>query len=56
MKIFYTYEEFAFVIVEIQGAGRGVIPLEAIKKGYRYIELCDSELKKKESKVFFLIH
>lgn len=56
MKILYTREDLAFVVVEITGAGIGVIPLENIKKGYRFIELYDNELKKKDSKIFFVIH
>lgn len=51
MNIKYTCAELSFVMIEIRDAGIGVIPLEAIRKGFRTVTLYDNDLKPKDSRI-----
>jgi hypothetical protein len=52
MHIKYTSSDLTFILLEIQDAGLGIIPLSSIKKGFRPVTLHDHLSSPKDSKIY----
>jgi hypothetical protein len=55
MHLKITRPEFAFILVEIENCGKGVIAVEGLKRGYRSVSLFDNTLQERKSKIFFKV-
>lgn len=55
MHLKITRPEFAFILLEIANCGIGIISIEGLKKGYRYVPLLDNLLQERKSKIFFKV-
>ena len=55
MQLKVNRPEMAFILVEIEHCGIGVIAVEGLKRGYRHMPMLGNGLKERKGKVYFKI-
>lgn len=55
MQLRIAKPEFAFLLLEVEQCGKGVVAVEGLKRGYRHVSLLDHSLQERKAKIFFRI-